>query len=190
MVESSTSAKDSVLANFCAESLASAISPMRPWTAPTSFEPMDAASPPMAPTIAAPLALMPLPADSPIWEPACVPALRNLPRKPLPGCAEPPKALEKAVPPVLPAPPSSLSILAAKPLMVGMMVTEAEPTLTAIYAPPSGMPRILSISPREASALARRRSASALSPGVFGGCGARRPFWPSLVHCLHARRLR
>ena len=190
MVESSTFAKDSVLANFCAESLASVISPMRPWMVPTSFEPIDAARPPMAPAIAAPLALTPLPTDSPMAEPALVPAVRNLPRKPVPGCADAPNALEKAEPPVLPAPPSSLSILAAKPFMLGMIVTDAEPTFTDIYATPSGMPSILSISPRAASALARRRSASALSPGVFGGCGARRPLWPSLVHCLHAMRLR
>ena len=169
MVESSRPAKLSVLANFCAESDASAISPMRPCTAPMSFEPIVEARPPSAPAMAAPLAEMPLPTDSPMEEPACVPALLNFPRNPPPGCAAPPNSLEKAAPPDLPAPPSSLSIFAAKPDMVGMIVTDAEPTFTAIYTPPSGMPRILSISPRERSALARRRSASALSPGVFGG---------------------
>ncbi len=161
IVESSMFAKDSVLANFCAESEASVISPIRPWMVPTSFEPMDAARPPMAPAIAAPLALMPLPTDSPMAEP-----------------------------PVLPAPPSCLSILAAKPDMVGMIVTDAEPTFTAIYAPPSSIPRILSMSARALSAFARLRSAFALSPGVFGGCGARRPLWPSFVHSLHSSMCR
>ena len=183
MVEESTPPKLSVLANFCAESDASAISPESPESAAASFCAAADAMPPATPAIAAPLALSADPIDEPIWDPADVPALLNFETTPLAAVpALPPNDFENAEPPLSPALPSSLLTFAAKPLMDGMMVTDAVPTFTGIYAPP-WMPRIVSISSRAASALSRRRSASARSAGVRSGLGLLRLCWPSLVLC-------
>ena len=185
MVEESTPPKLSVLANFCAESEASAISPEREEMAATTFWAAADAIPPATPAIAAPFALRAEPIDAPICEPAEVPALLNLDT--IPPVAPPallPNDLEKAAAPDVPALPSALSIFAANPLMVGMMVTDAVPTFTdAIYAPPSCIPSILSMPSRACSALSRRRSASARSAGVRSGFGLLRLCWPSLVLC-------
>lgn len=185
MVDVSTSPKLSVLANFCAESDASAISPESPESAAASFCAAADAMPPATPAIAAPLALSADPIDAPIWDPADVPALLNFEsRPPDAGFAPSANDFENAAPPDAPALPRPLLTFAAKPLMLGMMVTDADPTLTdGIYAPPSCIPRIVSISSRAASALSRRRSASARSAGVRSGLGLLRLCWPSLVRC-------
>ena len=185
MVEVSTPPNPSVLANFCAESDALVISPVNEESAPATFWAAADAMPPAMPAIAAPLALRAEPMDEPILEPAEVPALPYLDTmEPVEEVALPENALENAAPPDVPALPSSLFIFEPNPLIVGVMVTDALPTLTApIYAPPSRIPSILSMPSRAASALSRRRCASARSAGVRGGCGLFLPRLPSLVLC-------
>lgn len=185
IVEVSTPPKPSVPANFCAESDALAISPESDESAAVIFCAAAEAMPPAMPAIAAPFALSAAPAAAPICAPAEVPALLNFETiPPAAPPAFPPKAFEKAAPPDVPALPSCLLSLPAKPFMVGMIVTDALPTLTApIYAPPSCIPRMPSMSSRAASALSRCCCASARSAGVFSGCGLRRPRWPSFVLC-------
>ena len=184
MVEVSTPPNPSVPANFCAESDALVISPVSEESAEATFWAAADAMPPAMPAIAAPLALSAEPMDEPIREPAEVPALPYLDTmEPAEEAALPENALENAAPPDVPALPSSLFIFEPNPLIDGVMVTDALPTLTAIYAPPSRIPSILSIPSRAASALSRRRCASARSAGVRGGCGLFLPRLPSLVLC-------
>ena len=149
MVESSTPPNSRVLANFWAESDASAISDVRPETAPTRPLVMEEATPATTPVMAA---ILPL-------KPDAAPLAEERP-------------FEKAAPALEPSAPNCLLNAPEKPSMEGMMDTYAVPTLD-MGSPryPFVMPSLASISALAASALSRLRRPSATWPGVSSGLG-------------------